>query len=86
MMSLGDVLALAPGTIIELPNHSDDKLTLCVNNKAVGRGSAVKVGENFGICISSIGDLADRVEAMGPETPEEDTAAATAEALLAAQL
>lgn len=87
MMTLGEVLALAPGTIIELPNQADDELTLCVNNKAVGKGSAVKVGENFGIRISSVGDLPDRVEAMGPiTTAEDDEASALADAMLAGQL
>ncbi len=86
-MTLGEVLALVPGTIIELPNHSDDELSLLVNNKAIGQGTAVKVGENFGICISVIGDLSQRVEAMGSEdTSEDDEAAALAEAMLAGQL
>ncbi len=88
-MSLGDIVAIIPGTIIELPKRSEEELELLVNNKAVGAGSAVKVGENFGIRVSFIGDLKTRIEAMGPgdaddETGEEDVAAIAAK-LLASQ-
>jgi hypothetical protein len=37
-----------------------------VNNKVVGRGIAVKVGENFGIRINTIGSAKERAAAMGP--------------------
>ena len=43
---------------------------LLVNNKPIGSGNAVKVGENFGIRINFIGDLKDRILAMG--TPGDD--------------
>ena len=88
-MTLGEVLALVPGMIIELPMHADDELSLLVNNMVVGQGTAVKVGENFGICISHIGAVEERVEAMGPDSGESDAdaeAAALAEAMLAGQL
>jgi flagellar motor switch protein FliN/FliY len=64
-MRVRDVVSMMPGTIIELPKPADSELDLFVNNKAVGSGTAVKVGENFGIRISYIGDLRDRIEAMG---------------------
>lgn len=64
-MKVGDVLALVPGSIIELPKHADDPLDLMVNNKQIGQGGAAKVGENFGIRISFIGDVRSRIEALG---------------------
>jgi hypothetical protein len=36
-----------------------------VNNKVIGAGSAVKVGENFGVRVTNVGDVATRVQAMG---------------------
>ena len=63
-MPLDDVLALGPGAILELGKPSDDELDLMVNNKAVGTGVAVKVGENFGIRIASIGSARQRIEAL----------------------
>lgn len=66
-MTVGEVLALVPGAIIELPKHADDELDLLINNKQIGTGTAVKVGENFGLKISYIGDLRQRVQAMGSD-------------------
>ncbi|TVR99399.1 MAG: flagellar motor switch protein FliN [Phycisphaerales bacterium] len=89
-MTLADVVALAPGVILELPKHADEELDLLVNNKAIGCGNAVKVGENFGIRVSFIGDLKDRIEAMGGATVAKKAEAqsdedALAEAMLAGQ-
>jgi flagellar motor switch protein FliN/FliY len=91
-MTLGQVLELTPGTIIELPKTADEELEILINNKVIGTGSAVKVGENFGIRVNFIGKLADRIAAMGARaaasatTNEDDEAAALAEAMLAGQI
>lgn len=90
-MTVSEVTALAPGAIIELPKPAEDELEILVNNKTVGTGSAVKVGENFGVRIAFIGDLQQRILALGAQKPKEepttgdDEAAALAEALLAGQ-
>jgi flagellar motor switch protein FliN/FliY len=65
-MPVREVTALSPGSIIELPKKADEELELMINNKAIGTGTAVKVGENFGVRITYIGDLRQRVTAMGP--------------------
>ncbi len=67
-MSLGEVMDLAPGAMLELPRPADEPLDLMVNNKLIGRGSAVKVGENFGLKVQMIGDAAERIRALGPQT------------------
>src|SRR4051812_49415305 len=64
-MSLGEVIGLAPGSIVELPKNAEAELDLLVNNKQIGTGTAVKVGENFGLRISYIGDVRERIEALG---------------------
>lgn len=66
-MTVGAVVSLAPGAIIELPKFAEEELDLLVNNKRIGAGVAVKVGENFGIRISYIGDVRERIKAMGPD-------------------
>lgn len=63
-VSLSEVLTLAPGAILEMPKSADDPLELCVNNKPVGTGEAVKVGENFGIRIHNISSTRDRAKAL----------------------
>lgn len=89
-MSLGEVVSMVPGMIIELPKSAEEELDLMVNNKSVGSGIAVKVGENFGIKISFIGDLASRIRALGPlagdgEAQNEEDVAALAAQLLSGQ-
>lgn len=64
-MPLLEVINLTPGAIIELPKTAEEELEILVNNKAIGTGRAVKVGENFGLRVSFVGDLAQRVRALG---------------------
>ncbi len=91
-MRLKDVTGLLPGAIIELPKSAEDELELLVNNKVVATGRAVKVGENFGLRVSFVGDVAQRLSALGgenlvpvPAAPVEIDAEAAAEAMLAGQ-
>ncbi|MHC4140496.1 MAG: FliM/FliN family flagellar motor switch protein [Planctomycetota bacterium] len=65
MMPVEDVVSMTPGAIIELPKSSNEDLEILVNNKIIGMGTAVKVGENFGVRVSYIGDLSHRLSAMG---------------------
>jgi flagellar motor switch protein FliN/FliY len=97
-LPLRDVMLLVPGTILELPKAAESDLEMLVNNKVVGQGVAVKVGENFGLRITKIGDARARVMALG-ESPaasagpsagadapsEDDDFAALAAAMLAGQ-
>lgn len=64
-MTVGEVLGLRPGTILEVDKAADEDLSLRINNREVGAGVAVKVGENFGLRIASIGSQERRVEALG---------------------
>ena len=77
-MAVSEVLSLAPGAIIELPKSADDELHLEIAEKPVGCGRAVKVGENFGIQLSFVGDprsrLAAALESASSEHAEEAVA------------
>ncbi len=67
-----DVLSMGPGAILELERPADSDLVLMVNNKSIGNGQAVKVGENFGVKITKIESAHDRITALsGDETPVE---------------
>ncbi len=88
-MSLAEVVSLLPGAIIELAKQSEDELDLLVNNKQIATGTAVKVGENFGLRISYIGDAGDRIRALGEQARSAEAdihAADLAEAMLAGQV
>jgi flagellar motor switch protein FliN/FliY len=64
-LSLSEVLRLGSGAIIEFSKRSDEPLELLINNKAVALGETVKVGENFGIRITQIGDVKQVIRSMG---------------------
>ncbi len=64
-IALAEAVNLVHGAIIEFPQSSDGELRVLVNNKAVGTGTAVKVGENFGVRVTTIGDVTSRVQALG---------------------
>jgi len=67
--SFDEVIAWVPGSIVELEKSADGELELLVNNVAIAKGTAVKVGENFGIRISFVGDLKAKIEAMSENRP-----------------
>jgi flagellar motor switch protein FliN len=62
---MSEVMRLGTGAIIEFSKSNDEPLELMINNKTIGLGEAVKVGENFGLRITQIGDLKQVVGALG---------------------
>ncbi|MEO0476218.1 MAG: FliM/FliN family flagellar motor switch protein [Planctomycetota bacterium] len=63
--SLETVLGFGPGSIVELNKDADEPLEILINNKQVGTGEAIKVGENFGVRITEMLPAEERVQAMG---------------------
>lgn len=59
-----ELLGIVPGAILDLERDAEDELDLLVNNKHLGSGIAVKIGENFGIQVTWIGDEEERLDAM----------------------
>ena len=64
---LSEVMRLGTGAIIEFAKSSDEPLQLLINNKVIGVGETVKVGENFGLRITQIGDLKQIIASLGIE-------------------
>jgi flagellar motor switch protein FliN/FliY len=64
-MPVGTLRQLSPGVIVELGKPVDEPLELLINNHAAARGTAVKVGERFGLRITQIRDAATRIKSMG---------------------
>ncbi len=74
-MHVDEVVQWVPGMIIEMAKNADEELELLVNNVAIGVGSAVKITENFGIRISYVGDLRERIDAISgraADSPDAD--------------
>lgn len=64
-LPLENVLSFGPGSIVELNKSADEPLEIRINNKEVGTGEAIKVGENFGVRITKVLPAEERVQAMG---------------------
>lgn len=64
-LSLSEVLRLGNGSILEFFKSFDEPLELMINNKVIGLGEAVKIGENFGLKITQIGDVKSVIKSMG---------------------
>jgi flagellar motor switch protein FliN len=64
-MTVGEVMRLAVGAIVEFHKPSDEELELLASNKPIGKGHAVKVGENFGIKITAVGPVKETIRKLG---------------------
>ena len=64
-MAIQSLLEMHVGTIIEFDVPFDSELALEVADRPIGEGQAVKVGEHFGLRLSNIGSIRDRINAMG---------------------
>jgi flagellar motor switch protein FliN/FliY len=63
-LPLREVLNLSIGSIIEFDKNAEDLLDLMVNNQTIGRGEAVKIGEKFGLKVTDIGPVQERIETL----------------------
>jgi flagellar motor switch protein FliN/FliY len=64
-LMLSEVMRLGTGAIIEFFKSSEEPLQLLINNKPIGVGETVKVGENFGLRITQIGDVKQIIASLG---------------------
>jgi flagellar motor switch protein FliN/FliY len=60
-MSIQELLALAPGSVIELDKIAGEPLDILVNERLVARGEAVVVNDKFGVRITDIVSPTERV-------------------------
>jgi flagellar motor switch protein FliN/FliY len=65
---VSSVLEMAPGTILQFSKPCDDPLTLSVGGCEVAVGDTVKVGEKFGLKITSMVMPAEKFEPVLPPT------------------
>jgi flagellar motor switch protein FliN/FliY len=63
-MPVEQILKMNVGTIIEFDVPFDSELVLEVADRPIGRGLAVKLGENFGLRVTQIGNVESRIIAM----------------------
>lgn len=63
--SVSDILRLVPGTIIQFDKSCDAVLDVEVAGQRVAVGEAVKVGDNFGLRITSMALPEERFQSLG---------------------
>lgn len=69
-MSLGEALALGPGSVIALDRMADQPVDLLVNGKLVARGEVVVIDSEYGLRVT---------EVVGAEDASADAVPASAE-------
>ena len=63
-LALKELLALSPGSVIELAKGADEPLDVLVNGKRVARGEAVMVNDKFGIRLTDVTSPSERIEGL----------------------
>lgn len=63
-MSLGEILELGPGDVVELDRHVSDPVDLIVGDKIVARGEVVLVNGNFGLRVTEVAAPQKRLESI----------------------
>jgi len=66
-MSISDILALGPGSVVELSKLAGEPVDVLVNNKAVAKGEVVVVDENFGVRITQLMTPEERLHRIANE-------------------
>lgn len=59
-----EVMALAPGSVVELDRLAGEPVDVLVNGKLLGKGEVVVINENFAIRITDIVSPAERVQEL----------------------
>jgi len=63
-MTINDILALGPGSVVELNKLAGEPVDLLVNSKVVARGEVVVVDENFGLRVTHLLTPEERLRSL----------------------
>jgi len=64
-VSIADVLALAPGAVVEFAKSSDEPLDIRVNDQLIARGEPVVMGDRYGVRVTEVVSPNDRLRSSG---------------------
>jgi flagellar motor switch protein FliN/FliY len=65
-MLLEDIVKLGVGSVIELNSGIDEPVELIVNGKSLARGEVVTVDGFYGVRITEISNVGDRIRSFNP--------------------
>jgi flagellar motor switch protein FliN/FliY len=63
-ITIGDLLKLSQGSVVELNKLTDEPLDIYVNKKLMAHGEVVVVNEKFGIRLTNIVSPGERVKGL----------------------
>jgi flagellar motor switch protein FliN len=63
-ITIGDLLKLSQGSVVELNRLTDEPLDIFVNKKLMAHGEVVLVNDKFGIRLTNIVSPGERVKAL----------------------
>ncbi|MDF1544995.1 MAG: flagellar motor switch protein FliN [bacterium] len=64
-LAISSILALGPGSVVELNKLAGEPIDVLVNNKPIAKGEVVVVDENFGVRITQLLTSEERLRALG---------------------
>ena len=64
-LSISEILALGPGSVVELARLAGEPVDVMVNHKLVARGEVVVVDENFAVRITQLVTPQERLRLLG---------------------
>ena len=64
-MTIRDVLAWGPESVVELDSYTDDPLDVCVNGISMATAETVEIGEHYGARIVSVASTKERIKSLG---------------------
>jgi flagellar motor switch protein FliN/FliY len=64
-MTIGETLAIVPGTIVPLDRMAGEPVDLLVNGRRIARGEVVAVDEEFGLRVTDVVSPDRRVDIAG---------------------
>jgi flagellar motor switch protein FliN/FliY len=67
-MTISDILALGPGSVVELNKLAGEPVDLLVNGRIVARGEVVVIDENFGVRITQLLTTEERLKVLGEQS------------------
>jgi flagellar motor switch protein FliN len=63
-LTLGEVLEMGPGDVVELDRHVSDPVDLIVGDKVVAHGEVVLVNGSFGLRVTEVAVPRKRLESI----------------------
>lgn len=64
VVSIKDLLNFSPGSVVELDRLAGESIDLLVNGVLIGKGDVVIVNENFGIRVTEIVCIEERLKKL----------------------